>query len=115
MAPRSALPPLLLTLAERPPERLHYLGVSFGLTQSLFSFWHKLGCVPVYVRQTASEVTGEHTCIMLRALESDDVAATIRGEEGPARWLHPFATGGGGTWDSLAPNVERVGMAMHSF
>lgn len=59
LAPRSALPPLLLTLAERPPEALQYLGTSFGLTQQLFSFWHRSQYQPVYVRQTASELTGE--------------------------------------------------------
>lgn len=59
LAPRSALPPLLLNLGERPPEALQYLGTSFGLTQQLFSFWHRSGYKPVYVRQTASDVTGE--------------------------------------------------------
>ena len=33
LKPRAGLPPLLVNLAERPAERLHYLGVSFGLTQ----------------------------------------------------------------------------------
>jgi len=37
--PRKNLPPLLSKLSERPPERLHYLGVSYGLTQPL----HKCG------------------------------------------------------------------------
>ena len=59
LAPRSALPPLLLNLGERPPEALQYLGTSFGLTQQLFSFWHRSGYKPVYVRQTASDITGE--------------------------------------------------------
>lgn len=58
IAPRSVLPPLLLTLQERPPEALQYLGTSFGLTQHLFSFWHRSQYQPIYVRQTASEVTG---------------------------------------------------------
>jgi N-acetyltransferase 10 len=39
VTPRNNLPPLLLKLSERPPERLHYLGVSYGLTQPL----HKYG------------------------------------------------------------------------
>jgi len=37
--PRKNLPPLLSKLSERLPERLHYLGVSYGLTQPL----HKYG------------------------------------------------------------------------
>ena len=69
LAPRSSLPPLLLNLGERPPEALQYLGTSFGLTQQLFSFWHRSGYKPVYVRQTASDITGEHcSCIQQPAL-----------------------------------------------
>lgn len=41
------------------PMRLHYLGVSFGLTQQLFNFWQRAGYEPAYVRQNASETTGE--------------------------------------------------------
>lgn len=37
--PRKALPPLLLKLNERQPEKLHYIGVSFGLTEPLLRFW----------------------------------------------------------------------------
>lgn len=37
--PRKKLPPLLLKLSERRPEKLHYLGVSFGLTEQLLRFW----------------------------------------------------------------------------
>lgn len=59
LAPRSALPPLLLTLGERPPEALQYLGTSFGLTLPLFNFWARSQYKPVYVRQTASDITGK--------------------------------------------------------
>eukprot|EP00962_Isochrysis_galbana_P047351 scaffold19294_cov73-Isochrysis_galbana.AAC.1 len=52
LAPRAQLPPLLLTLAQRPAEQLHWLGASFGLTESLYGFWHKSGFRPVYLRQT---------------------------------------------------------------
>ena len=58
LAPRSALPPLLLSLGERPPEALQYLGTSFGLTLPLFNFWARSDYKPVYVRQTASDITG---------------------------------------------------------
>ncbi len=67
----------------RKPERLHYLGTSYGLTQSLFNFWHKAGFRPLYLRQSASETTGENTIVMLRALESGDVAQGVA-------WLDPF-------------------------
>ena len=35
LRPRENLPPLLLRLSERRPEKLDYLGVLFGLTQPL--------------------------------------------------------------------------------
>ena len=50
--PREDLPSILTPVNERKPEKLHYLGVSFGVTQSLFNFWQKRKFVPVYVRQT---------------------------------------------------------------
>ncbi|RNA32849.1 N-acetyltransferase 10 [Brachionus plicatilis] len=66
--PRKNLPPLLLKLSERRAEKLSYIGVSFGLTSDLFRFWKKLGFLPVYLRQTANELTGEHSCIVLKEL-----------------------------------------------
>ncbi|EOD28649.1 hypothetical protein EMIHUDRAFT_314847 [Emiliania huxleyi CCMP1516] len=69
IAPRAKLPPLLLTLEQRPPEPLHWLGASFGITAPLYGFWHKGGFRPVYLRQTKNEVTGEHTAIVLKALD----------------------------------------------
>jgi len=70
VAPRKNLPPLLLELSERPPEALHYLGTSFGLTPSLLRFWKKSGYVPTYIRQTKNDLTGEHTIIMLKELDA---------------------------------------------
>lgn len=67
--PRSNLPPLLLRLGERRAESLDYVGVSFGLTLPLLKFWKRASFVPVYLRQTASELTGEHTCIVLRMMK----------------------------------------------
>ena len=89
IAPRAELPPLLLSLSQRPPERLHWLGASFGLTQSLFRFWHRLKFVPVYVRQTVNETTGEHTAICLRPLEDPDgmLPAATR-----VKWANEYAT-----------------------
>ena len=40
IAPRKKLPPLLLKLNERRPESLDYLGVAFGLTESLLKVGH---------------------------------------------------------------------------
>ncbi|ODQ82327.1 hypothetical protein BABINDRAFT_158946 [Babjeviella inositovora NRRL Y-12698] len=74
------LPPLLLKLSEQPPYYLHYLGVSFGLTPQLHKFWKRAQYVPVYLRQTQNELTGEHTCVMLH---------TLKGRE--SKWLDAFA------------------------
>ncbi|XP_018326936.1 RNA cytidine acetyltransferase isoform X2 [Agrilus planipennis] len=70
--PRKSLPPLLLQLSERLPEKLDYLGVSYGLTEQLLKFWKRSGFVPVYLRQTANDLTGEHSCIMLHVLNSEE-------------------------------------------
>ena len=74
LQPRKHMPPLLEALHERPAERLHYLGVSYGLTQPLYKFWKRKNFSPVYLRQTANDLTGEFSCIMLRPLKTDDMA-----------------------------------------
>ncbi|AOA62108.1 Small ribosomal subunit biogenesis [Komagataella phaffii CBS 7435] len=74
-----SLPPLLLKLSEKPPYFLHYLGVSYGLTNSLHKFWKNAGFKPVYLRQTANDLTGEHTCVMLKTLENRE-----------SKWLDEF-------------------------
>lgn len=65
-----AMPPLFARLSERKPAALDYVGVSYGLTQPLHKFWKRAGFVPVYLRQTANELTGEHTTVMLRTLDT---------------------------------------------
>lgn len=47
--PRTDLPPLLVHLHERRPEKLHYIGVSFGLTLDLFRFWRKHNFSPFFI------------------------------------------------------------------
>ncbi|XP_022238453.1 RNA cytidine acetyltransferase-like [Limulus polyphemus] len=83
--PKKSLPPLLLKLGERPPERLDYIGVSFGLTAELLRFWRKNKFVPVYLRQTANDLTGEHSCIMLKML-GDESENTLDN----SNWLHSY-------------------------
>ncbi|KAI2606940.1 DUF699-domain-containing protein [Hypoxylon fragiforme] len=63
--------PLFSRLAERKAEDLEYVGVSYGLTQPLHKFWTRAAFTPVYLRQTANDLTGEHTCVMLRPLKED--------------------------------------------
>ncbi|GKZ31213.1 killer toxin resistant protein [Aspergillus brasiliensis] len=70
------MPPLFGKLSERRPDALDYVGVSFGLTPSLHKFWKRSSFSPVYLRQTPNDLTGEHSCVMLRTLStgSNDAA-----------------------------------------
>ncbi|KAH3752617.1 RNA cytidine acetyltransferase-like [Dreissena polymorpha] len=83
ITPRKDLPPLLMKLSERQAEKLDYLGVSYGMTSDLLRFWKKCGFVPVYLRQTANELTGEYSCIMLKSLHTGE-------GESEAMWLPAF-------------------------
>ncbi|OCT46930.1 hypothetical protein CLCR_02235 [Cladophialophora carrionii] len=65
-----SMPPLFSKLSERKPDQLDYIGVSYGLTQPLHKFWKRHAFAPVYLRQTPNELTGEHSCVMLRPLSS---------------------------------------------
>ena len=64
------MPPLFARLSERKPGQLDYLGVSFGLTSPLHKFWKRAAFAPVYLRQTPMDLTGEHSCVMIRPLEA---------------------------------------------
>ncbi|XP_029290383.1 RNA cytidine acetyltransferase [Cottoperca gobio] len=83
ITPRKELPPLLLKLSERRAERLDYLGVSYGLTTRLLKFWRKAGYTPVYLRQTPNDLTGEHSCVMLKELNTDEAPEQ-------SQWLSAF-------------------------
>jgi N-acetyltransferase 10 len=48
-------------------------------------FWKRAGFTPLYLRQTQSELTGEHTCVMVRGLNSS--------AESDLEWLGEFAKG----------------------
>ena len=76
--PRAQLKPLLTKVSDLRPPRLDWIGVSFGLTGSLFKFYRRLAYLPVYLRQTTNDITGEHSAIMLKSLAGD------------ATWLNEF-------------------------
>lgn len=80
---------MLLKLSERRAERLAYLGVSFGLTSDLLRFWKKLAYLPVYLRQTPNDLTGEHSCIVLHELNKDDEEK----KKSKATWLYQYFRG----------------------
>ncbi|GAA6042886.1 hypothetical protein JCM8097_002752, partial [Rhodosporidiobolus ruineniae] len=77
------MPPLLQRLSERPPEALDYLGVSYGVTPALFRFWKRAGFVPLYLRQTQNDLTGEHSAVMMRGLNKN--------MQETSQWLGDFA------------------------
>lgn len=54
IAPRKKIPTLLKRLAERRPEKLDYIGTSYGLTPELLKFWKSQKFVPVYLRYVSS-------------------------------------------------------------
>ncbi|KAI8086330.1 GNAT acetyltransferase 2-domain-containing protein [Halteromyces radiatus] len=83
------MPPLLSKLSDKPSPRLDYLGVSFGLTSSLHKFWKRAGFVPLYMRQTANDLTGEHTCVMIKTLVEQDTDEDQHVAN--AAWLDAFA------------------------
>ena len=68
----NSMPPLFSRLSERQPQSLDYIGVSFGLTPPLHKFWKRASFAPVYLRQTPNELTGEHSCVMIRTLSNSD-------------------------------------------
>ena len=68
----NSMPPLFSRLSERRPQPLDYVGVSFGLTPPLHKFWKRASFAPVYLRQTPNELTGEHSCVMIRTLSNSD-------------------------------------------
>lgn len=82
-----SMPPLFARLSEKPPPRLDYVGVSYGLTQQLHKFWKRAGFVPVYLRQTPNDLTGEHTCVMIRTLHHSGPDLDDR----DASWLPAFS------------------------
>lgn len=81
--PRANLSPLLMDVADIAVQPLHWIGTSFGLTPSLYRFWStKHSFLPVYLRQTANDVTGEHTVMLIKQLRTD-----ARGLSASPTWL----------------------------
>ncbi|KAK6590145.1 hypothetical protein RS030_172589 [Cryptosporidium xiaoi] len=67
------IPPLLEPVSDmdfilKHNEQIDYIGTAFGITIELHKFWSKLEFTPVYIRQQVSEVTGEHSIIMLKCI-----------------------------------------------
>ncbi|KAI7984542.1 RNA cytidine acetyltransferase 2 [Camellia lanceoleosa] len=87
VTPRKNLPAMLIPLRERLPESLHYIGASFGLTADLFRFWKKHKFSPFYICDHPNNVTGEHSCMVLKPLNTDEIKDS---GNGPVGFLGPF-------------------------
>ena len=61
-------------------------------------FWKRAGYIPLYTRQTTSELTGEHTCIMVRGLNNS--------VESELEWLAEFAKGLGPSFANHSGRAE---------
>ncbi|UZJ54740.1 hypothetical protein CBS101457_004060 [Exobasidium rhododendri] len=65
----SKMPALLQRLSDREPEKLDWMGVNYGLTPSLFKFWSSNGYVPLHIRQSTNEITGEYGVVQMRGVD----------------------------------------------
>ncbi len=95
VVPRSKLPSLLTPISQWPTPRLHWLGVSFGLTVPLLNFWFRAGFQVCYVRQTKNELTGEHSTMVLKELIPSDAnsssgSALIDENSPTSGWLNGY-------------------------
>lgn len=86
IAPRKKIPTLLKRLSERRPEKLDYIGTSYGLTTDLLKFWKSQKFVPVYLSQKANDLTGEFTTIMISIIKTDKVESN----DWLAMYFHDF-------------------------
>jgi N-acetyltransferase 10 len=88
--PRKKLKPLLCKLSEMKPNFVYYLGTAFGLTRELFGFWKKSGFHPLYLKLTENDITGEHSCIMIKPIREEDIKHDEDENNTKQKWLTPF-------------------------
>nr|XP_042907106.1 RNA cytidine acetyltransferase [Parasteatoda tepidariorum] len=81
LQPRMSLPPLLYEMNQIKPDILDYIGVSYGLSEELLRFWKKSDFSPVYLNYTPNQLTGDHSCIMLKQLNGISTSS---------KWLPTF-------------------------
>jgi len=97
--PKKGLKPIMQPLSKRKPLPVHYLGTSYGVTPQLYNFWKRNGYIPLYMRQTLNELTGEHTCVMVKPLMGDSSKSDISipkhlvdSSDSQYGWLAGYAT-----------------------
>jgi len=96
LRPKKKLKPLLLKLCEVSPNFINWIGTSFGLTNELYNFWKKNHMYPVYLKLSENDITGEHSCIMLKAInlkhENENLhMSNLHDNLQIPNWLTPFA------------------------
>jgi N-acetyltransferase 10 len=95
--PKKKLKPLLTRLQDITPPDVFYIGTAFGLTKELFGFWRKNNFFPFYIKMTENDITGEHSCILIRPIKDDHIKFNMEmvGDSsnenlGKLKWLAPF-------------------------
>jgi len=71
--PKKKLKPLLEKLEDVKPPFIYWIGALFGLNSDLYNFWNKNGMFPIYLKLTENDITGEHSCIMLKPLQNEEI------------------------------------------
>ena len=80
-------------LVYRTVWHLHFFGILLLSSchnlayETISRFWKRAGYVPLYIRQTTSELTGEHTCVILHRLNSATDSELDRMAKFAKRWL----------------------------
>ena len=59
----------------------------------MLRFWKKCGFVPTYMRQTANDLTGEHSSIMLRLVHHQVLLLVLFGFFGEIKYGNGYNTG----------------------
>lgn len=88
---KKKLPPLMSRLCDIKPTKVDYIGTAYGLTKELFNFWKKNKFLPVYLKLAENDMTGEHSCIMIRPTK-DDTELLTEDDQNNQNWLHTFST-----------------------
>ena len=90
---KKKLKPLLSKLEDVKPNFIYYLGTSFGLTKNLYNFWNKNGYKPLYLALASNDITGEHSCIMLKPIREGNIKTlidVIDTDKKSIKWIKPF-------------------------
>ena len=68
---------LITPLSKREPENINWFGTSFGLSPALAKFWLNNQFKPLYIRQQASQITGEYSAIFAKNISGAEIVDEI--------------------------------------